>query len=133
MSSNACAVDHFSSRNIRIPKLDENLPDRALTRLRARGHDVETALTERLSGAPDPAMLAACVAEDRILVTLDLDFSDIREYPPGSHRGIWVLRPDQQTFASVLALVEAGIRLSAVERTVGQLWVIDERRVRIRE
>ncbi len=114
-------------------KLDENLPHRALSRLRARGHDVETALTERLSGAPDSAILAACIAEDRILVTLDLDFSDIREYPPGSHRGIWVLRPDQQTFAPVLALVEAGIRLSAVERTVGQLWVIDQRRVRIRE
>jgi hypothetical protein len=33
----------------------------------------------------------------------------------------------------VLALIEAGIRLSAAEQTVGRLWVIDERRVRIRD
>ena len=77
--------------------------------------------------------LAACVAEDRVLVTLDLDFSDIRQYPPGSHRGIWVLRPARQTFNAIFALVEAGLRLTATERTAGQLWVIDERRVRIRE
>ena len=69
----------------------------------------------------------------RMLVTLDLDFADIRAYPPGSHRGIWVLRPSEQTFATVLALVLAGVRLTSAERTVGQLWVIDERRVRIRD
>jgi hypothetical protein len=28
-----------------------------------------------------------------VLVTFDLDFSDIRVYPPAGHHGIWVLRP----------------------------------------
>ena len=114
-------------------KLDENLPKRVEPALRALGHDVETAISEDLAGALDPRLLGACTAEARILVTLDLDFSDIREYPPGSHRGIWVLRPAQQTFDAVLNLVLAGIRLAVAERTDGQLWVIDERRVRIRE
>ena len=113
-------------------KLDENLPTRVEPALRAQGHDVETAVSEDLSGAVDPRLLAACIAEDRILVTLDLDFADIREYPPGSHRGVWVLRPAQQTFDAVLNLVLAGVRLAGVERTADQLWVIDERRVRIR-
>jgi len=114
-------------------KLDENIPRRvepALTRL---GHDVETALSEGLAGAPDPTLFAACKAEGRVLVTLDLDFADIRGYPPGSHSGVWVLRPADQAFASVLSLVLAGVRLAAMERTAGQLWVIDEKRVRIRE
>jgi predicted nuclease of predicted toxin-antitoxin system len=114
-------------------KLDENIPVRALSKLRAQGHDVETAESEGLAGAADAEILAACTAEDRILVTLDLDFSDIREYPPGSHKGVWVLRPPQQNFDAVVSLVEAGVRLSSAERTAGQLWVIDERRVRIRE
>ena len=30
-------------------------------------------------------------------------------------------------------LVHAGVRLSAVERVRGQLWVIDDKRVRIRD
>jgi predicted nuclease of predicted toxin-antitoxin system len=114
-------------------KLDENIPKSVEPALRALGHEVETAHSEGLAGALDPNLLAACIAEDRVLVTLDLDFADIRAYAPGSHRGIWVLRPAQQTFAAVLELALAGVRLSSSERTAGQLWVIDERRVRIRE
>lgn len=114
-------------------KLDENIPVRALSALRAQGHYVETAESEGLAGAADAAILAACISEERVLVTLGLDFSDIRAYPPGSHRGVWVLRPPRQTFDAVLSLVEAGVRLPSMERTAGQLWVIDERRVRIRE
>ena len=100
--------------------------------MRDLGHDIESALSEKLGGADDPVLLAACVAEDRILVTLDLDFSDIRTYPPGSHRGIWVLRPADQSFDTVLGLVLAGVRLAAVEQPTGQLWIVDERRIRIR-
>ncbi len=58
-------------------------------------------------GAKDPALLAACVAEDRVLVRLDLDFSDITAYPAASHRGIRVLRPAAQSFAAVRHLVLA--------------------------
>lgn len=114
-------------------KLDENIPWRVEPALRDLGMDVETANSEGFAGAPDPDLLAACLLEDRILVTLDLDFADIRMYPPGSHRGVWVLRPAVQSFASVLDLVLSGVRLSSVERTTGQLWVIDEKRVRIRD
>jgi predicted nuclease of predicted toxin-antitoxin system len=114
-------------------KLDENLPSRVEPALRRLGHDVETAISESLAGAVDPILLAACTTEDRVLITLDLDFADIRVYAPGGHRGIWVLRPAEQTFDAILALVLAGVRLSAVERSAGQLWVIDEKRVRIRE
>ncbi len=78
-------------------------------------------------------MLRACIAEDRILVTLDLDFSDIRAYPPGSYPGIWILRPPKQTFQAIAELVRAGLRLTTIERVRGQLWVIDETRVRIRD
>ena len=114
-------------------KLDENLPRRIESALRELGHDAQTALSEGLAGSPAPDLLAACVAEDRLLVTLDIDFADIRAYPPGSHRGVWVLRPPNQAFGNVLNAVLAGVRLTTVERTAGQLWVIDEKRVRIRE
>jgi predicted nuclease of predicted toxin-antitoxin system len=114
-------------------KLDENLPELVRETLSELGHDAHTVAQERLSGAKDEVVLEACVAEARILITLDLDFSDIRAYPPGSYPGVWVLRPQKQTFKAVDALVRAGVRLSAVERVHGQLWVIDEKRVRIRD
>ncbi len=114
-------------------KLDENLPRRVPPALRALGHDVETAVSEGLAGCEDPNLLAACGAEDRILVPLDLDFADIRVYHPGSHCGIWVLRPANQAFDTILNLVQTGVRLAVIERTAGQLWVVDEKRVRIRD
>ena len=35
-------------------KLDENLPASATAILRAAGHDVDTVVSEGLTGAPDP-------------------------------------------------------------------------------
>jgi predicted nuclease of predicted toxin-antitoxin system len=114
-------------------KLDENIPELVRETLGSLGHDVHTLAEEGLAGAPDKDVLRACRGENRVLITLDLDFSDIRAYPPGSYPGIWVLRPPKQTFSEINALVLAGLRLSAVERIQGQLWVIDEKRVRIRD
>jgi predicted nuclease of predicted toxin-antitoxin system len=114
-------------------KLDENLPELVREALTDLGHDTHTVAQEGLAGAQDETVLRACIAEDRILITLDLDFSDIRAYPPGSYPGVWVLRPSKQTFRAIDALVSAGVRLSAVERVAGQLWVIDEKRIRIRD
>lgn len=48
-------------------KLDENLPRRVELALRELGHDVETALSEGLAGAPDPMILAACSGGPRQL------------------------------------------------------------------
>ncbi len=114
-------------------KLDENLPRRAVSALQQLGHDVETAISEGLGGAPDSDVIDACLREQRILVTLDLDFSNIRDYPPAAHAGIWVLRPPMQTFDEVVHLLLAAVKLCAVERPEGRLWVVDDKRVRIRD
>lgn len=114
-------------------KVDENLPELVRDALVALGHDAHTVADEHLAGAPDALVLQACMAEDRILITLDRDFSDIRVYRPGTYPGIRVLRPEKQTFAKVAALVQAGLRLASVEPVRGQLWTIDDKRVRIRD
>ena len=114
-------------------KLDENLPELVRESPSELGHDAHTVAEEGLAGAKDETVLQACVAEDRVLITLDLDFSDLRAYPPGSYPGIWVLRPAKQTCLSIETLVRAGVRLCAVERVRGQLWVIDDKRIRIRD
>lgn len=113
-------------------KLDENLPELVRDALRELGCDAHTVAQEQLSGAQDATVLQACIVEGRVLITLDLDFADIRAYPPGTHPGIWVLRPSRQTFRVLAELVQAGIRLAGSEKFEGQLWVIDEKRVRIR-
>jgi predicted nuclease of predicted toxin-antitoxin system len=114
-------------------KLDENLPRDTEALLRNAGHDVDTVLDEQLGGKPDPRVFAASQAEDRILVTFDLDFSDIRVYPPASHAGIWVLRPHTQSIENTLALLKSALPVLESESTRGRLWIIETERVRIRE
>lgn len=113
-------------------KLDENLPRDAERLLVAAGHDVQTALAEGFGGAPDSPIVVACQREQRVLVTLDLDFADIRLYPPASMPGVWVLRPHLQSAPAIVSLLERALKLLATEGTEQTLWVIDEHRVRIR-
>jgi predicted nuclease of predicted toxin-antitoxin system len=113
-------------------KLDENIPASAKRLLVAEGHDVHSTADEGLNGSADPALLQACISEGRILVTLDVDFADIRLYPPSASCGIWVLRPDMQTITAVHAALRGALRLIATETPTGRLWIVEEQRVRIR-
>jgi predicted nuclease of predicted toxin-antitoxin system len=64
-------------------KIDENLPAEAAGILRGAGFDADTVEDEDLSRADDDTVAGRSRSEDRILVTLDLDFANIRAYPPG--------------------------------------------------
>ncbi|WP_448639747.1 DUF5615 family PIN-like protein [Geodermatophilus sp. URMC 63] len=92
-------------------KLDENMPRSASQVLIAAGHDVDTVVEENLAGATDPQVVAAAATAGRLLITLDRGLGDVRTYPPGSHAGIFVLRPADQ---SVLTVVPRSPRWSPV-------------------
>ena len=86
-------------------KTDENLPTEAADLLRAAGYDAVTVGEQRLGGSVDPTVGSVCQREGRVLVTLDLDFANIRAYPPAEFAGIVVLRSKRQDKHAVLALV----------------------------
>lgn len=86
-------------------KIDENLPREAAGQLTAAGHDAVTIHDQQLVGQSDPSVASVCQAEQRALVTLDLDFADIRAYPPEDFHGLVVLRPRTQAKGPVLALI----------------------------
>jgi predicted nuclease of predicted toxin-antitoxin system len=73
-------------------KLDENLPAGLAPLLGALGHDVDTIPNEQLQGRADPLVWRAAQAAGRFFITQDLDFSDIRQFRPGSHYGILLVR-----------------------------------------
>jgi hypothetical protein len=70
--------------------VDENLPTEYASILRGAGFEADTVSDEKLSGASDSVLFEGCRAEDRILMTLDLDFANVQAYPPlasGALRG----------------------------------------------
>jgi predicted nuclease of predicted toxin-antitoxin system len=114
-------------------KLDENVPRDVEALLRDSGHDVQTVLEERLGGNPDPRVLEACRGESRVLITFDLDFSNIRLYPPASHSGVGVLRPHTQSIDNTLVLLTGALVALETESVRARLWIIEPGQVRIRE
>jgi len=113
-------------------KTDENLPLEVAQALRAAGHDCHTVWDEQLQGSADPVIAERCSIEGRILVTLDLDFANIRAYPPGTHPGIIVLRPHSADVVSVLGVLARVMTEIDGEAVGGSLWVCDETTTRVR-
>jgi predicted nuclease of predicted toxin-antitoxin system len=88
-------------------KLDENLPETLLVELAVLNHDVDSVRQEGLAGHDDPDVWAAAQAEGRFLITQDLDFSDIRQFQPGTHHGLLLVRlPDAGRLALTRQIIE---------------------------
>ena len=113
-------------------KFDENLPSDLGALLRRDGHDAHSVLDENLRGAADPSIAKVCQDEQRILVTLDLDFAHIQNYPPRDYHGIIVLRLARQDRETVLAIIPRILALLQTEPIAQRLWIVDDHRTRIR-
>ena len=113
-------------------KLDENVPDALAALLAGAGHDVHTAAHELLQGAKDPQILSACTREARALITFDLDFADIRAYPPAEHSGLIVLRLRSQAARYLIQVFTQVLPLLNTEPIQGHLWLVEDHQIRIR-
>lgn len=113
-------------------KVDEDLPRAAVQMLRDRGYDADSVVEQGLGGLKDPPLWQAVQAEQRLLVTADKGFGDIRICPPGTHAGVLLLRPAQDGIRPVLELLErvlASYDLEVLARTVA---VVTPHGIRIR-
>ncbi|MCO6449277.1 MAG: DUF5615 family PIN-like protein [Caldilineales bacterium] len=113
-------------------KVDENLPAEIAARLSEQGYDATTVLEQGLGGSADDEIASICQQEKRVLITLDVGFSDIRTYPPTQYPGIIVLRLTLQDKAHVLAVVENLLPILIDEPLASTLWIVEEDRIRIR-
>jgi len=114
-------------------KLDENMPTEAVAVLEAFDWPCDTVFDEALGGAEDPQIAQTCRAEGWVLFTIDLDFADIRAYPPADYEGIVVLRPVVPSRDSILRLLERAMPMLTTNWVAHRLWIIEPGRVRFRE
>ena len=114
-------------------KLDENLPIQLKRLFMESGHDAVTILDEGMGGAADSEVASVCLLEERVLLTQDVDFADIRMYPPRQYPGIVVFRLASQTRDDLLEIGAMLIETLVRSSPQGQLWIVEGSRVRIRE
>ena len=114
-------------------KLDENLPAEMAVLFNGAGHDAVTVLDEHLGGASDLALATVCVQERRAIVTLDSDFADIRTYRPGAYPGIVAFRPNNQERDHLLEIGTRFLHRLSTGSLDGQLWIVEESRIRVRD
>lgn len=69
---------------------------------RQAGYDADTVWDEALVGTDDATIASRVRSEHRILVTSDLNFGNIRAYPPEDHPGLIALRLTQQGKANAV-------------------------------
>lgn len=114
-------------------KLDENVDARLTVLLQQAGHEAMTIRDQGLRGTADPAVFAHCASEGQVLVTLDLDFSNVLRFPPAETPGLVVLRGPDDLFPTMRILVRTLVNALATRTPSGQLWIVEPGRLRVHE
>ncbi|MBL9188049.1 MAG: DUF5615 family PIN-like protein [Opitutaceae bacterium] len=113
-------------------KLDENLPESLAVALRDRGHEVDTVADEGLQGHPDNDVWSAAQSEGRFLITQDLDFSDVRQFCPGTHAGLLLVRLNVPGRLALLQRIDALFATESVEQWQRCFVVVTDHKIRVR-
>jgi predicted nuclease of predicted toxin-antitoxin system len=110
------------------------MPRGCLAVLKAHGHEAVYARDVGLGTSPDVEIARHALDRGLCLLTVDFDFGDIRNYPPGKYHGIVVLElATHQDAPAILRLLEAFLGQDHIlERLPGRLAVVSSRQIRLR-
>lgn len=112
-------------------KIDKSLHLEIADFLRGRGYDALTVFDQGFQGRSDRDIADLSQSEGRILISLDLDFSNILMFPPEKYPGLIVLRLRKKSRSAIRRVVARVIEHVDKEPLAGRLWVVDEHRIRI--
>ena len=113
-------------------KLDENMPASLSDLFDSLGHDTDTVVAEGLAGSDDDAIWRAAQDAERMLITQDLDFSDVRAYAPGRHHGLILFRLLEPGWPALLSRARSVFETVSLEEWRGCLVIITQHKIRVR-
>lgn len=112
-------------------KLDENLGRQAIELFLEADHDIATVAEQELQGAADDYLIDVCREEGRVLVTLDLNSSNVLRFPPKLYIGIAVLRvPNPVELSSIHERIRVLLEGTKGEDLASRLWIVEADRIR---
>ncbi len=108
----------------RVPAGDDHL--------RGTGHDVVHLRDEGLQRLPDDEIFAKAIAEQRVIMTFDLDFGEIAARCTDTWTSMVVFRLANATSPHVILRLDATLPRLGEPLEKGAVVVVEESRVRIR-
>jgi predicted nuclease of predicted toxin-antitoxin system len=115
-----------------LVKVDEDLPHDVAELAAKRGFDVKTVVGQGWQGFEDSQIWKRIQIEGRWLITGDKGFADLRVYPPGSHAGVILLRPYEESRRAYVELMEDALDEVDLKINAGATIVVTDHGVRIR-
>ena len=112
--------------------MDEDLPTAVLDLVRQSGADVRSVREQGMGGWKDSDLWPAVQREKRLLITGDKGFADIRRYPPGTHSGVVLLRPDEGGIRPLVKLTRSLLDFGSLAIFEGALVGVTPRAIRVR-
>jgi predicted nuclease of predicted toxin-antitoxin system len=113
-------------------KLDENLPEALLQRLAKLGHKTDNVRLEGVNGRPDPDVWRAAQNAGRFFITQDLDFSDIRQFAPGTHHGLMLVRLRAPGRLALTARISEAFEFGNAEKWSRCFVLLTDHKLRVR-
>jgi predicted nuclease of predicted toxin-antitoxin system len=100
--------------------------------LRLWGHDVETAQEAGLSGHDDEELLQYATSQNRVLISIDMDFSNALRFVPSSHSGIIILKIRPSTIDNVHHVLKQFFDHYTEDDAHHSLVIADQTKYRVR-
>jgi predicted nuclease of predicted toxin-antitoxin system len=113
-------------------KVGEDLPSQVVSLLRERGYQADSVIGQGMRGWKDAEIWQTIQAENRFLITADKGFADLRRYPPGTHSGLMLLRPDQDGIRPTIELLDKVLQSYDLTGLEGTITVATPRGIRVR-
>lgn len=112
-------------------KLDENFSASLVGVFKSYGHQASTVADENLCSSTDARLFEICQLENRCLVTMDKDFSNIINFPPGGSHGIALFRPPSRfNLPDIREMIKMFLASLGDRSLQGKLWIIEKDRIR---
>ncbi|HWD59602.1 MAG TPA: DUF5615 family PIN-like protein [Stellaceae bacterium] len=112
--------------------LDMNISPLVSETLRASGHDAVHARNLGSGEMSDRALFERAAAEDRVVVTFDLDFGDIAGSVGSGAPGVVLLRLRSSRRAHMLNRLMTAIATAGDALAAGAIVLVEDGRIRIR-
>jgi len=113
--------------------IDADIPRSVTEFLVASGHDVADIRDIKPPATSDIDIYRLANDQNRIIITRDLDFSNILLYPPPSDGGIIVLRIHLLPVSEILNIIKDLIKRIPEEDFIGSLIVVRKDHYRLRK